>query len=74
VAYECRLVDVQTYGDHDWFVGAITQFYRDEELFQENGLPDLTRLQIPLYLGRSTYAVLNADTECKRYFIEEGTS
>jgi flavin reductase (DIM6/NTAB) family NADH-FMN oxidoreductase RutF len=69
VAYECRLVDVQTYGDHDWFVGAITQFYRDEELFLESGLPDFDRLEIPLYLGRSAYAVLDSGVRHKRHYI-----
>lgn len=69
VAYECRVIDVQRYGDHDWFVGAITQFYRDDELFLENGLPDFHRLQIPLYLGRSKYAVLDAEVRQKRHFL-----
>jgi len=70
VAYECRLADVQTYGDHDWFVGTITQFYRDDELFLDNGLPDFHRLEIPLYLGRSEYAVLDAGVRHKRHYIK----
>jgi len=73
VAYECRVEDVQTYGDHDWFVGAITQFYRDDELFLENGLPDLSRLGIPLYLGRSEYAVLDANVRRKKHFLRPFT-
>lgn len=68
IAYECRLIDVRTYGDHDWFVGQITQFYRDDERFLENGLPDFNRLEIPLYLGRSEYAVLDATVRRKRHF------
>lgn len=72
VAYECRVLDVQTYGDHDWFVGTITQFYRDDDLFLENNLPDFHQLQIPLYLGRSTYAVLDADVEFKHHFVRRG--
>ena len=67
------MVDVQTYGDHDWFVGDITQFYRDDELFLENGLPDLERLEIPLYLGRSTYAVLDSDVRHKKHYIEKSS-
>jgi flavin reductase (DIM6/NTAB) family NADH-FMN oxidoreductase RutF len=73
VAYECQVLDKQTYGDHDWFVGAITQFYRDDELFLENNLPDLGRLEIPLYLGRSTYAVLDADVEFKHHYEGKDT-
>jgi flavin reductase (DIM6/NTAB) family NADH-FMN oxidoreductase RutF len=70
IAYECRVVDVQTYGDHDWFVGTITQFYRDDELFLDNGLPDFDRLEIPLYLGRSEYAVLDSGVQHKRHYIK----
>jgi flavin reductase (DIM6/NTAB) family NADH-FMN oxidoreductase RutF len=70
VAYECSLVDVQSYGDHDWFVGTITQFYRDEDLFLENGLPNLARLEIPLYLGRSEYAILDTGARHKRHYIK----
>ncbi|MET3682726.1 flavin reductase (DIM6/NTAB) family NADH-FMN oxidoreductase RutF [Alkalibacillus flavidus] len=55
VAYECQVIDVNTYGDHDWFVGDITQFYRDDDLFLPNGLPNDSKLTIPLYLGRSMY-------------------
>ncbi|GEN44373.1 flavin reductase family protein [Alkalibacillus haloalkaliphilus] len=55
VAYECKVIDVNKYGDHDWFVGDITQFYRDDDMFLDNGLPDDEKLTIPLYLGRSTY-------------------
>jgi flavin reductase (DIM6/NTAB) family NADH-FMN oxidoreductase RutF len=71
VAFECRVIDAQSYGDHDWFVGAITQFYRDDELFTENGLPDFRRLEIPLYLGRSEYAVLDGGARRKRHYHKE---
>jgi flavin reductase (DIM6/NTAB) family NADH-FMN oxidoreductase RutF len=70
VAYECRVMDVRSYGDHDWFVGAITQFHRDESLFQADGLPNLQLLEIPLYLGRSEYAVLDAGVRRRRHFQE----
>lgn len=57
VAYECKVVDMQTYGDHDWVVGTIETFWRDEERFLKNGMPDWEKLSIPLYLGRSEYLV-----------------
>lgn len=69
IAYECRVLDVQTYGDHDWFVGAIVQGHRDDDLFLPNGLPDFERLQIPLYLGRSEYAVLDSAVGRKRHVM-----
>ncbi|MRH41794.1 flavin oxidoreductase [Aquibacillus halophilus] len=65
IAYECKTIDVNRYGDHDWFVGEITYFYKDESLFLKNGLPDLNKLEIPLYLGRSSYAKLDINTEIK---------
>ncbi len=70
VAYECKTVDINTYGDHDWFVGDITQCYRDDDLFLENGLPDFSKLDIPLYLGRSTYAKLDNKGTVNTYTID----
>ncbi|OLS40436.1 flavin reductase family protein [Bacillus sp. MRMR6] len=55
IAYECEVIDVNTYGDHDLFVGNIVQFYRDNHKFHEDGLPNFEKLSIPLYLGRSIY-------------------
>jgi len=71
IAYECRVIDIRSYGDHDWFVGTISQFYRDDDLFLENGLPKLARLHIPLYLGRSTYAVLDDRARLKKHYVEK---
>jgi flavin reductase (DIM6/NTAB) family NADH-FMN oxidoreductase RutF len=59
VAYECKTNDINTYGDHDFFVADLVGFYRDEECFLENGLPNLTKLSIPLYLGKSKYMKLD---------------
>ncbi|CAG9619364.1 flavin reductase family protein [Sutcliffiella rhizosphaerae] len=59
IAYECKVMDKQTYGDHDWFVGEMTGFYKDEGLFRKDGLPDLDKLSIPLYMGRSQYFIAN---------------
>jgi flavin reductase (DIM6/NTAB) family NADH-FMN oxidoreductase RutF len=65
VAYECKVIDSRTYGDHDWIVGEITNFYHDEEKFMKNGLPDFHKLTIPLYVGRSKYIMLDEKTELK---------
>jgi flavin reductase (DIM6/NTAB) family NADH-FMN oxidoreductase RutF len=62
VAYECEVIDRNTYGDHDFFVGNIVQFYRDNEKFLENGLPDFEKLSIPLYVGRSLYTKVGKDS------------
>ncbi|RXJ01920.1 flavin reductase family protein [Anaerobacillus alkaliphilus] len=62
VVYECKVRDVQRYGDHDWFVGDITMFHKDETCF-ENGLPNWDKLEIPLYLGQSQYVIANRETK-----------
>ena len=69
VAYECKVIDIKTYGDHDWFVGEITQFYRDYDVFQENGLPDLEKISIPLYLGRSQYLRADKDSYIQEHIV-----
>ncbi|MEC5425946.1 flavin reductase family protein [Virgibacillus sp. C22-A2] len=71
VAYECKTIDINTYGDHDWVVGEITQCYRDEKMFLKNGLPDFEKLEIPLYLGRSKYAKLDRNSSIHTYKVEE---
>jgi flavin reductase (DIM6/NTAB) family NADH-FMN oxidoreductase RutF len=63
VAYECEVMDRNSYGDHDWFVGNIVQFYRDNNKFLENGLPNFEKLSIPLYLGRSMYTSVEKDSK-----------
>ncbi|WP_456278236.1 flavin reductase family protein [Bacillus sp. AK128] len=70
VAYECKVIDIRTYGDHDWIVGDITNFYRDEQKFLENGLPDFNQLTIPLYLGRSQYLMANSNSVVKNCYEE----
>jgi flavin reductase (DIM6/NTAB) family NADH-FMN oxidoreductase RutF len=68
VVYECKVIDINTYGDHDWIVAEIKKFHRNDDKFMENGLPDLNKLQIPLYLGRSKYAILDNKIEIKDYY------
>jgi flavin reductase (DIM6/NTAB) family NADH-FMN oxidoreductase RutF len=63
VAYECEVIDRHSYGDHDWFVGNIVQFYRDNEKFLDNGLPNFEKLAIPLYLGRSMYTSVDLNSK-----------
>ncbi|MCP8616275.1 flavin reductase family protein [Salirhabdus salicampi] len=63
IAYECETIDRNTYGDHDWFVGGIVQFYRDNEVFTEGGLPNFDKLSIPLYIGHSLYTSVNRESD-----------
>jgi flavin reductase (DIM6/NTAB) family NADH-FMN oxidoreductase RutF len=71
VAYECQTIDVNSYGDHDWFTADIKAFYRDDNLFNNNGLPDFDKLSIPLYLGRSLYAVMDNSTKVEDHEVKE---
>jgi flavin reductase (DIM6/NTAB) family NADH-FMN oxidoreductase RutF len=70
VAYEMEIIDCQSYGDHDWFVGNITHFYRDNDKFLDNGLPNFEKLSIPLYLGRSLYTCVDKDSKMVNHQIK----
>jgi len=61
-AYECRTINITTYGDHELITGEILQCYQDKSCFLDNGLVDLSKLEIPLYLGRSTYRTLDQNS------------
>ncbi|WP_409253115.1 flavin reductase family protein [Bacillus sp. SCS-153A] len=71
VAYECKTLDINSYGDHDWFTAEITTFYRDDKLFNENGLPDFEKLSIPLYLGRSLYAIMDEKVKIEDHMVKD---
>jgi flavin reductase (DIM6/NTAB) family NADH-FMN oxidoreductase RutF len=66
-AYECRTLSITSLGDHEWIAGEIVQRYRDDQCFLENGLPDFSKLEIPLYTGRSTYKILNHESPEKNH-------
>ncbi|MBN9653731.1 flavin reductase [Halobacillus sp. GSS1] len=65
LAYECRVHQIVPTGDHDWMIGNIEGCHYKEEKFLENGLPNFEDLNIPLYLGRSSYVSLNDEVEIK---------
>ncbi|TLS37487.1 flavin reductase family protein [Pseudalkalibacillus caeni] len=70
VAYECKVMDFNRYGDHDWIVGKISMFHKDMDRFQGNGLPDWDKLHIPLYLGRSQYLIADNNSRIVTHRIE----
>mgnify|MGYP001162745106 CR=1 FL=1 len=55
-AYECRLVDRHTYGDHDLFVGEVVAVQWEASAFTSEGLHDLERAPPIVYLGEDRYA------------------
>ncbi|PIH61386.1 flavin reductase family protein [Paenibacillus sp. LK1] len=64
-AYECKVIDIKTYGDHEWIAGEVVQRYQDPEYFLENGMVNLDKLQIPMYVGRSSYRILDGSAKEK---------
>jgi len=61
VCFECSLIDVRTYGDHDLFVGEV-QAIHEEEGFNADGVLDPRKIQPLLYLGSDFYITINPDT------------
>ena len=59
-AYECKLYDQKTFGDHDWFVGEIVCVHRDENVINDKGGLDLEVMAPSLYLGQELYASVEA--------------
>lgn len=58
-AYECRLVDNKTYGDHVWMVGEIVAVHFAGDVFTSKGTLDLGKLNPALYLGAELYATMD---------------
>ncbi|MGD0353468.1 MAG: flavin reductase family protein [Dehalococcoidia bacterium] len=54
-AYECKLVDNKTYGDHAWMVGEIVAVHFTDDLFTDKGTLDVSKLNPALYLGAELY-------------------
>ena len=58
-AYECKLVDTKTYGDHIWVVGEIVAVHFLQEIFTSERILDLDKVKPLLYLGLEFYATLD---------------
>ena len=58
-AYECKLVDNETYGDHVWIVGEIVAVHFAKDIFTAKGALDLNKLNPALYLGAEIYATVD---------------
>lgn len=60
-AYECKLIDHRTYGDHEWLVGEIVAVHSLEEAFTLEGALDWNRISPVLYLGAELYSPIAKD-------------
>ncbi len=62
-AYECKLVDSKSYGDHIWVVGEIVALHFLEEAFTSEEILDLAKIKPILYLGSEEfYATTDKDS------------
>lgn len=61
-AYECRLVDDRSYGDHHLLVGEIAMVHWLEDAFTPDGILDLTQVSPALYLGHEVYLTASKDS------------
>ncbi len=59
-AFECKLYGHHTYGDHEWFVGKIVTVHAEDDLFKD-GVLDLQRVKLALYLGSDKYITASPD-------------
>ncbi|RLF45008.1 MAG: flavin reductase [Thermoplasmata archaeon] len=55
LAYELKLIDTKTYGDHEWVVGEILATHIDERFFNPSGIFELRTANPSLYLGNELY-------------------
>jgi len=62
VCFECRVIDVRTYGDHDLFVGEVVAVHEEEGSFNAEGVLNSGKIQPLLYLGSDFYITINPDT------------
>lgn len=62
-SFECKLLDVRTYGDHDLFVGEVLCVHELEGVFDENGIIMLKKIDPLLYLGKDIYATTMPDSQ-----------
>ncbi|MCX6004897.1 MAG: flavin reductase family protein [Chloroflexi bacterium] len=61
-AYECKVIENKVYGDHAWIIGEIVAVHMAENVFQENGMLDLSLIRPALYIGGETYCSTDKST------------
>ena len=61
-AYECRLVDDRSYGDHRLLVGEIEAVHWLKEAFAPEEILDLAKVSPVLYLGNELYLTASRDS------------
>ncbi len=62
VCFECKLIDIRPYGDHDLFVGEVLALHEEEGSFTGEGILNPQNVQPLLYLGSDFYITINPDS------------
>ena len=62
-AYECKLVDNKTYGDHAWMIGEIVAVHFNDDFFTSKGALDVSKLNPALYMGAELYITTKGESE-----------
>lgn len=60
--YECKLAGIYPAGDHDIVIGRVLGVHLDEDAFQDDGVLNLKKTDIEVYMGAYTYATLDGTT------------
>ncbi len=61
-AYECRLIDDRSYGDHNLLVGEIVAVHLLKEAFTSEGILDFNKVSPIVYMGHDLYLTASKDT------------
>lgn len=60
-AFECKLIEVRSYGDHDLFVGQVLAVHEEENGFSDEGVLESDHLKPLLYLGSDFYTTTSSE-------------
>jgi flavin reductase (DIM6/NTAB) family NADH-FMN oxidoreductase RutF len=61
-AFECKVVDIRPYGDHDLFVGEVLAVHEEKGCFDEKGLLNTGKIRPLLYMGSDFYITIDPDS------------
>lgn len=62
VSFECKVVDIKAYGDHDLFAGQVLAIHEEENVFNKEGVLNPGKVRPLLYLGSDFYVTINPDS------------
>ena len=60
--FECKAVDIKSFGDHDLFIGEVIALHKDVNGFNEQELLDTRNISPLLYLGSDFYITIDPDS------------